>query len=99
MKVVNEYEYTHYQFASYKVPHVGTYAVRVANIPLYCCEVCGDADCNMGTDLIAISCAVILAAFGALSLLSLFRRVQKFEAEQQIDREHLEVLQKLVKKC
>ena len=53
----------------------------------------------MGTDLIAISCAVILAAFGALSLLSLFRRVKKYEVEQQIDREHLEVLQKLVKKC
>ena len=53
----------------------------------------------MGTDLIAIACAVILAAFGALSLLSLFRRVKKYEAEQQIDREHLEVLQKLVKKC
>ena len=61
--------------------------------------VCGDADCNMATDLIAIACAVILAAFGALSLLSLFRRVRKFEAEQQIDREHLDVLQKLVKKC
>ena len=53
----------------------------------------------MATDLLAIACAVFLSLLGTFSLLSLFQRVRKFEAEQQIDKEHLDVLQKLVKKC
>ena len=54
---------------------------------------------KMATDLLAIACAVFWSLLGTFSLLSLFRRVRKFEAEQQIDKEHLDVLQKLVKKC